>query len=56
MVDCYSPQELVEAIKELDDSQIRLGLAENARKRAEVEYPTKQMAKKLSEIFYQVIS
>jgi glycosyltransferase involved in cell wall biosynthesis len=56
VVDCYSPQELVEAIKELDNSQISLGLAENARKRAEMEYPTKQMAKKLSEIFYQVIS
>ncbi len=56
VVDCYSPQELVDSIKELSDNSTRLNLAESARKRVQKEYSTEQMAKKLSEIFYQLVS
>ena len=51
VVDCYKPEQIAYAIRELEDPARRQSLAESDRAKVEKEFYTVQMAKQLAEVF-----
>ncbi len=53
-VDFYSPDSIINAIKEFNNEKVRLSIAQNARKLIENKFTTKKMAGELLEIFKNI--